>query len=221
MRSRRSLPRALRVRREAWGFAVGSAFFFIGAWPGYAGLVGGVVQNSTFVVGSVFFTTAATIQLSLSGKRPPWREGTRADSLDWWSAAVQWVGTLLFNLSTSLALVAALGDSTGDSVGWRPDAAGSIMFLISSGLALGAVARRHELWDVWARSPAASWLNAAGSVAFGVSAVGAYVLPATGSALDHAWDSVGTMGGAVGFFLAAMLTRPAETTPEGVPRSPR
>lgn len=221
MSSRRSLPRVLRVRREAWGFAVGSAFFFIGAWPGYADLVGGVVQNATFVIGSVFFTTAATIQLSLSGKRPPWREGTRADGLDWWSAAVQWLGTVLFNLSTSLALVADIAPAAAGSAGWRPDAAGSIMFLISSGLALGAVARRHELWDVWARSPAASWLNAAGSVAFGVSAVGSYVLPATGSAVDPAWDSIGTMVGAVGFFLAAMLTRPGGATPEGAPRSPQ
>lgn len=206
------------MRREAWGFAIGSVFFFVGAWPGYAGLVGAVAQNTTFVIGSVFFTAAATVQLGLSGKRPPWRATTRADGLDWWSAAVQWVGTVLFNLSTTLALVAALARSGSDGAGWRPDAAGSLMFLVSSALALGAVARRHELWDVRARSPAASWLNAVGSIAFALSAVGAYVEPTTGRALDAAWDSAGTLVGAAGFFVAAMLTRPADLTREGSAR---
>lgn len=47
----------------------------------------------------------------------------------------------------------------------------------------------------------------AGSVAFGFSAVGAYVLPATGDLYNLQWVNVGTFVGAVCFFLAAVLAR--------------
>src|SRR5690606_18829371 len=90
-----------RLRREAWGFAVGSLCFLVGALPPYADAVGAVVVGATFVVGAVFFTAAAFAQLSLSGRRPP-RAGTHpADRWDWWAAAVQLVGTLCFNVSTT------------------------------------------------------------------------------------------------------------------------
>ena len=77
--------RRVRLRREAWGFAIGSVFFAVGAVPFYAEAVGPVLTNLTFFVGAIFFTLAAFIQLALSGRRPPRRGSNRADRADWWA----------------------------------------------------------------------------------------------------------------------------------------
>ena len=66
---------------------------------------------------------------------------------------------------------------------------------------------RHELWDPDARTWRGTWLNMAGSVAFGISAIGAYVIPATGDFVDVRWINLGTFIGAVCFFVAAALSR--------------
>lgn len=196
-----------RLRREAWGFAVGSLCFLAGALPVYASWLGAVGTNLTFFIGSLFFTTAGFIQLSLSGRRAPHAHMNRPDRADWWAAAVQFAGTLLFNLSTGLALLAAVRDSTTPGVGWRPDAWGSLAFLVASALAVVATWERHELWDPDARTWHGTWLNLAGSVAFAASAVGAYVVPATAEPVSVMWTNLGTGLGAVCFFTAAILSR--------------
>ncbi|SKC38334.1 YrhK family protein [Krasilnikoviella flava] len=198
-----------RLRREAWGFAVGSLCFLVGALPPYADTVGPVAVGTTFVVGSVFFTAAAVVQLSLSGRRPP-RAGTHpADRWDWWAAAVQLVGTVCFNVSTGAALAAAVTDPELLGAGWRPDAYGSVAFLVSSAFAIVATRDRGHLWDLDARTWHGTWLNAVGSVAFGASAVGAYVEPSTGAYLSAWWDQAGTLLGAACFLAAALLSRRA------------
>lgn len=199
--------RAIRLRRESWGFAIGSALFALGVVPAYADAVGAVWDAATFFAGSVFFTAAAFIQLALSGRRPPRRSSSAADFADWWSAAVQFLGTLLFNLSTGAVLLGVVQGSATASTGWAPDAWGSAAFLLSSAAALVAASRRHELWDPDSRTAHGTWLNMAGSVAFGFSAVGAYVLPATAEIFNMHWMNVGTFVGAVCFFVAAVLAR--------------
>ena len=97
--------RRVRLRREAWGFAVGSLLFAVGAVPLYSETVGAVATNATFFAGAFFFTLAALIQLLLSGRRPPKTGASRPDRADWWAAAIQFAGTLLFNLSTTAALL--------------------------------------------------------------------------------------------------------------------
>jgi hypothetical protein len=196
-----------RLRREAWGFALGSICFFLGPLPGYSQWAGAVGVGVTFFVGSLLFTTAAFIQLSLSGRRPP-RGGTnRADRADWYAAAVQFVGTLLFNVSTAQALVAAIQHPEELGAGWRPDAWGSLAFLISSTLAVVATKDRGELWDRDARTWHGTGLNLLGSIAFGVSAVGAYLVPSTDELVSERWANVGTAIGALCFFVAAVLSR--------------
>lgn len=186
---------------------VGSAFFALGAVPWYAQAVGPVWGSLTFFVGSIFFTLAGLIQLLLSGRRVPLRGATKADAYDWWAAAIQSVGTVLFNVSTLAALITAMREVDNPAAGWRPDAWGSAAFLIASTLALLAAGRRHELWDRDARTWHGTNLNMVGSIAFGISAVGAYVLPATGEIANLRWDNVGTFVGAVCFFIAAALSR--------------
>lgn len=187
-------------RREALLFAIGSVCFALGALPGYASLVGTTADNATYALGSVFFTTASFIQWRLTGR---WRPGGWRDAgwSDWWSAAVQFPGTLLFNVSTFSALIG------GDHV-WRPDAVGSALFLVSSVLAVHAVTIRDRLWDPTARSWKVAWLNLAGSIAFGISAVGAYVAPGSDQPSNVAVANLGTFVGALGFLAGALLMSP-------------
>nr|WP_241744360.1 YrhK family protein [Cellulosimicrobium arenosum] len=181
--------------------------FLVGALPPYADAVGAVTVGVTFFVGSLLFTAAAFVQLALSGRRPP-RAGTHpADRWDWWGAAVQLVGTVCFNVSTAAALVAAVAEPTLTGAGWRPDAYGSVAFLVSSALAIVATRDRGHLWDTDARTWHGTWLNVLGSVAFAASAVGAYVDPSTGDYVSTWWDDAGTIVGAVCFLVAALLSR--------------
>jgi hypothetical protein len=199
--------RLRRLRRESWGFAVGSALFFVGVLPPYAAWAGTVGANLTFFAGSLFFTTAALIQLLLSGRSAPHARMNRADRTDWWAAAIQFAGTLLFNVSTAAALIAAIADPDRVGAGWRPDAWGSLAFLVSSVLAVLATKDRGQLWDLDARTWHGTGLNLLGSIAFGIAAVAAYVVPSTEELVSAAWANVGTGIGALCFFTAALLAR--------------
>jgi hypothetical protein len=203
------MSRLLRLRRESLGFMVGSACFAVGAVPGYLDLVGSLADNVTYFVGSIFFTAAAFIQLRLSGR---WRRGawkSREAWDDWWAAAIQFAGTIAFNVTTGFALFDHLTAEQARHHVWRPDVVGSICFLVSSGLAVAATTHADSLWDPDARNWWSTWLNMLGSIAFGVSAVASYVVPSSGEMLNVEAVNAGTFIGAVCFFVAAALVKPA------------
>lgn len=200
--------RTIRLRRESWGFAVGSLFFMVGAVPFYAEAVGAIVTDVTFVVGALFFTAAAYIQLALTGRRRPAQGATRPDLVDWWAAVVQLVGTLFFNLSTTQALFNAVDAASHGKTGWRPDALGSVCFLAASALGIVATTMRDALWDPNARIWRCTWLNMLGSILFALAAISAYTLPATGDIVSLFWANLGTLLGAACFLAAALLSRP-------------
>ena len=85
---------------------------------------------------------------------------------------------------------------------WRPDALGSVCFLVASWLAFAEAGhgwlswRPHDLgWTIAA-------LNLGGSIFFGLSAIGAYVVPSTGELLSATLANGGTFLGAIGFLSA-------------------
>ncbi|MFT2815576.1 hypothetical protein [Leifsonia sp. A12D58] len=199
--------RTIRLRREAWGFAIGSVCFLIGAVPFYALAVGTPIDDVTFFIGALFFTAAAFIQLSLSGRRPPHHAMNRPDAFDWWGAAVQFLGTLFFNVSTTEALITAVNSESQVNSGWRPDAFGSVCFLVASVFAVVATTERDRLWDPRARTWRCTWLNLLGSVFFGISAIGAFVIPETDDLVSLFWANLGTFLGAACFLTAALMSR--------------
>jgi hypothetical protein len=95
-----------------------------------------------------------------------------------------------------------------DRLVWRPDAFGSVCFLVSGAVAYAVVAggllRRtpHTLYG------AVAAVNLAGCVAFGVSAVAAYVVPTTGSDVNVTVVNAATSLGALGFLVGALLLLP-------------
>lgn len=204
-----ALNRLLRLRRESLGFAIGSACFAIGACPGYLALAGGTATNITFFTGSIFFTIGGFIQFRLTGR---WRHGawrSKADWDDWWSAGIQFIGTLFFNISTFAALFFDANAAQYQHLVWRPDARGSICFLISATLAVVATTHTERLWDPDARNWWSTWLGLAGSILFGISAVAAWIAPGGSDPLSAEWINLGTFLGAICFLVGALLVKPS------------
>ena len=133
------------MSRERWMalfFALGSACFLIGPFPGYVQLVGESADAITFFVGSILFTAGGGLQSWLAWSERHSPGGGRAA---WWAAIVQSAGTLFFNLTTYQAMDTALTSPEYDRLVWRPDWRGSICFLISGAIAYRASSRHGWL----------------------------------------------------------------------------
>jgi len=194
-----------RERRMDLCFALGSLCFLIGPFPGYVELVGPKADAITFFVGSILFTAGGAHQLWISFGGP---------KADIWVAAVQFAGTLFFNVTTFAAMHTALTNPEYDKLVWRPDAFGSICFLVASGLAWYAVrGARDRGWWI-------AVINLAGSIAFGVSAVAGYIVPATGDYLDLAAANASTVVGALCFLAGALLLLVDGARARNAPRLP-
>ncbi len=200
-------------------FAVGSALFALGAVPGFVDAVGTRADSVTFFVGSIFFTSAAFLQYRESvdaaagGPTHGWARilAYRPDRIDWWAGAIQLVGTLYFNVSTGVATATDLSATAASHHVWRPDAIGSVCFLVASALAWFEVCHG---WAAWAPGDISWWitsLNLVGSVAFGCSAVAAYVIPSTGAIWNVELSNLGTFVGALCFLGGALLLLPERT----------
>jgi hypothetical protein len=200
---------AARVDWDRWiaaGFAIGSLCFFLGPFPGVVQLVGQRADSVVFFVGSIFFTLAAGLEL----REGTLRERRRFASAPWWSAAVQFIGTLFFNASTFHAMQTGLSTHQQDRLVWAPDLVGSICFLASGALAYAVTSGPHLLPRSW--RPAESdpaWTTAAvnlvGCLLFGVAAIASYIVPSTGSMLALAPANWGTALGGMCFLIGAIL----------------
>jgi hypothetical protein len=100
---------------------------------------------------------------------------------------------------------------------WRPDALGSVAFLVSSCVAL----REAGLGAIAGRPRPRTWkigvINVAGSVAFGISAVAAFVIPSTGDVWNAELSNLGTLVGALCFLAGAILMLSPKSTDAPVP----
>jgi hypothetical protein len=123
-----------------------------------------------------------------------------------WAAAVQSAGTVFFNLTTYRALHTALSNAEYNRLVWRPDALGSICFLVSGAIAYRASARHG--WRPARKGP--GWwealVNLLGCILFGIAAVAGYVVPSTGSLLAQAAANWNTSLGAACFLACALFT---------------
>ena len=194
------------MRRERWMalfFALGSTCFLVGPFPGYAQLVGASADAVTFFVGSILFTAGGALQTLIAF---PERHSGAPGPAVWWAAVVQSAGTLFFNVTTYQALQTSITNSNYDRLVWRPDAFGSICFLVSGAIAYHASARNGWLP---ARGRPGWWeptVNLLGCVLFGISAVAGYLVPSTGSVINLAAANSNTALGAACFLTCALAT---------------
>jgi len=203
-------------RKASWWiatlFAAGSTF------PGFLQLVGPAVDGMVFFAGSLLFTSAAFLQWletinANRGPEPTARRRRRLLSfephrIDWWSSGIQLVGTLFFNATTFRALQTGLDSPSYDRLVWRPDALGSVCFLVSGYLAYVEVSGHLLGRPHWTLEWVIVTVNLLGCLAFGVSAVAAYIVPSTGSEISLTLVNLCTALGALCFLVGALLLLP-------------
>jgi hypothetical protein len=194
----------------ALSFAIGSTCFLVGPFPGYIDLVGPTADAITFFVGSIFFTVGGALQ---SGLAFPDRAAGPAGRAAWWAGAIQSTGTLFFNVSTFQAMTTTISNPDYNKLVWRPDAFGSICFLVSGVIAYRASSRRGLLPE---RTGAGWWqpaVNLLGCIFFGISAIAGYVVPSSGSMIDLAAANWNTSLGAACFLACAVASLRAAPAP--------
>ena len=173
-----------------------------------------------FFIGSLFFTSAALLQVLEAINGDVADIGKSSDKGRWnWLAwkphnagydasLMQLIGALLFNMNTATAMLSELTWVQEELLIWVPDVIGSICFLIASHLALIEVSHR-----VWSFQPhQISWwiviINMLGSIAFILAAVFSFFLPSDGSVYSLWGANVFTLIGAICFLSASYLMIP-------------
>ena len=172
-------------------FAIGSTCFFIGPFPGFVRLVGAEADGIVFLVGSLFFTSAALLQALQS-------------------AGPDRLPTLISSPARSSSTSAPTGrcsrrSTTPRSTGsiWAPEAAGSACFLVSGAIAYSSVRKlgddhRDAEWRIAA-------VNLAGCILFGISTIASYVVPSSGDVLDLAAANFTTAAGGLCFLIGSLM----------------
>jgi hypothetical protein len=191
-------------------FAVGSLCFAVAAIASQWASTPRPGIGVTFFVGSLAFTAAAFLQLV----------GTaREQRVDWLASAIQFLGTLFFNVSTFAGMNDALDTKQSDLRVWTPDVFGSICFLVASELALFAVCHR---W-VCVRGRSREWriaaVNLVGSIFFGISAVTSLIQPSTQEPVSAHVTNATTAAGALCFLAGALMLLPRAAPPIAAPSS--
>jgi len=206
-------------------FSIGATLFLLASlwsllpdWAAALGLSQAMV-NATFFLGSIPFTTAAYLQLYQAANageftpegRKPFRKrywfGWRPTELGWWSCALQFVGTLLFNVNTFDALLPIEHWQTAEASVWVPNFLGSILFLVSGYFAFGE--QCHAFWR-WEWSSLSWWVvftNLLGCIAFMISALFAFLFPDRPAWFDTQaliWTGLG----AIGFLVGSLMMLP-------------
>lgn len=213
-------------------FAVGSICFALGSVPLYFDHVQPAVVAATFFVGSLFFTSASAVQLHETGSAPTGIEpgsagprglralvGAAPRRIDWWAATVQLVGTVFFNITTFAATRSSLTVHQERHLIWAPDVAGSICFLVASWLAYSEVNKGARPCPDGSTGWWIAGVNLAGSVAFGVAAIGSRYLRTTGELANITLVNAGTFVGAL-CFLAGAILLPVESSRDTVVAPP-
>ncbi len=173
--------------------------------------------NSIFFTGSIPFTIAAYLQIYqaanagefISNEAPETKRpkliGWRPHDIGWLSSALQFLGTILFNINTFDAMLPGLDWLQQDLFVWAPDVVGSTLFLASGYLAFIETCHTHWAWKPLSISWWAVFTNLSGSVAFMISAVFALVLPGQPNVEVMTISVVFTLIGAFGFFIGSLL----------------
>lgn len=209
-------------------FMIGSGCFALGS---LAGLVPGLSAllfqqaaelNAVFFVGSLFFTSAAYLQLleaanadrrARQARGLPLEEpfswfGWQPGQIGWLSAAIQLVGTLLFNINTADAMLPGLDWLQQNQLIWTPDFLGSICFLAASWLAVLECCHGMAFWKIQGLSWWIVMINMLGSIGFGIAAIFAFTLPDASSVLDLGQVNFWILVGALCFLSGAYLLLP-------------
>jgi hypothetical protein len=208
-------------------FALGSTLFALGSIlllaPGLATSwsISADSINLIYFLGSIPFTSAAYLQLYQSANVPAFGSpappspdrhrslfGWRPRDIGWLSCALQFIGTLLFNLNTFDAMIPSLSWFQQDLAVWIPDLFGSILFLASGYLAFVETCHAHGAWKPESLSWWITLINLLGCAGFMIAALFAIILPGPGHPEMATLATAFTLQGAICFFLGSVLMLP-------------
>jgi hypothetical protein len=200
----------------ATAFVVGGSLFAIGAVLAQAGIGGPRLADTVYLVGGVFFSTGGYASVLLAANAPhrraggdfaprqPWRWWPRdPTALDFSSAVVLFVGTLVFGFNLIDSMLGALTPTQVDRLVWSPDIIGCALFLLSGHLAMVEIA--GSWWRL--RGEGRGWwivvVNQLGSIFFMAAAVASFVR-ADGDMIAVGIANWGTCAGALCFAAAGV-----------------
>ncbi|WP_219670130.1 hypothetical protein, partial [Streptomyces bambusae] len=213
-----------RLRRlntvAATAFIIGGALFAAGAAVAQFGSGDATTCASIYFAGGLFFNTGgfvSLLQVVNSPRHVPGGEGRlvtpgwrwwsyEPDRVDWLSAFVLFVGTLVFAVDLLDSFLQGLTVQQINRLIWAPDVIGCALFLISGHL--GFVEICHRPWPCLRCRSLGWWIvavNQLGSVLFMVSALAAFTRPATGMLISTDVANWGTLLGAACFSLGGLL----------------
>ena len=202
----------------AVSFAIGGSLFSLGALFAQLGIGAARSVDLVYLVGGVFFSLggyASTLQAanaptdidpdgSLTSPRWRWWE-FRPHNIGWLSAAVLFLGTLLFAVSLVAAFAENLTVRQSNTWIWIPDMLGCVCFLVSGHLALLEICHGR----IGVRTQEIGWwivaVNQVGSVLFFLAGLAAYTRPATSTAVNLGVANWGTFLGAVCFVIGGVV----------------
>ena len=180
--------------------------------------------NRVFFAGSIPFTTAAWLQLMQSANAGSFADagtdaagkfrlfGWHPGDAGWLSCALQFAGTLLFNLNTYNAMQTGLSVQQQDIEIWLPDLFGSMLFLASGYLAFVETSHSHWVWKPELLSWRITFVNLLACVAFMVSALLSFAPSQSTESIVLTWSLFFTLVGAIGFLIGAILLLPEADT---------
>ena len=134
--------------------------------------------------------------------------GWRPHDIGWLSCALQFIGTIFFNINTFDAMIPSLTWFQKDLVIWAPNIIGSILFLASGYLAFIETCHAHWAWKPKSISWWVVFANLLGCVGFMLSALFAIVLPGPPNIEAVTLAVLFTLKGAVGFLIGSLLMLP-------------
>ncbi|GAB2922656.1 hypothetical protein [Streptomyces heilongjiangensis] len=203
----------------ATAFVLGGALFAVGATVAQFRSGDATTCATIYFVGGLFFNTGgyvSLLQVINAPRHVPGGEGTLVTQrwrwwsyeparADWLSTFVLFAGTLVFAVNLLDSFLQGLTVQQINRLIWTPDVIGCTLFLISGHLALVEVCHgrprllpRDLGWWIVA-------VNQLGSVLFMVSAIAAYVRPATSSPVNIDISNWGTLTGALCFLAGGLL----------------
>jgi hypothetical protein len=213
-----TLRRLRRVNAvAATAFVIGGSLFAIGAGLAQCDIGGPRLAAGVYLVGGFFFSTGGYSSLLqvvnapregpggsfLSGRWRWW--SAEPGRLEWLSALVLFVGTLVFAINLLDSFIGDLTPGQYDRLVWSPDIVGCALFLVSGHLAMVELSGN---WLPCWRPGDLGWrivaVNQLGSVLFMVSAVASFV-HRDGDMVAVGIANWGTFTGALCFAIAGFM----------------
>lgn len=209
-------------------FIVGSALFTLGASASlFSQVFGGeeaakVVADASYFVGALLFTGGIYLQLleginssDYIGLKPPYRPPQEFRWFAWQPRRLEFmapflllIGSLFFNVETTLVIVSALGLAALPVAIGLTSLAGSGLFLAPSYLQMIEVCHRY----LCLRPREISWWVTAffvlGSVGFVVGSVFGFDVPGLSSPAESVVTKIGFLQGSVFFLVGSYLMLP-------------